>query len=139
MESYKSLVAWQLASELSLTTLEVVDDAWTPRASAVFDQLRRAALSADLNIVEGYALNTVPLFRRHLRIAIGSAAETERLLTIAEKRHYLTAETITPLLKLNGRLLASLIGLIRSRNLRLRRNSGASNDSAHHAPRTAHP
>ena len=122
MKGYKSLVAWQRASEFSDATLEVVDNAWTPKAGAVFDQLRRAAISADANIVEGYALNTVPLFRRHLRIAIGSAAEAERLLGMAAKRGYLETEAVGPLLKMVDNVLGALIGLIRSRKLKQRRD-----------------
>ena len=33
-----------------------------------------------LNIAEGYALSSPPLFYRHLRIAYGSAIETNELL-----------------------------------------------------------
>jgi four helix bundle protein len=118
MESYKRLIAWQRASGLSLAALEAVDEAWTPRAGAVLEQLRRAALSPDLNIVEGFALNTVPLFRRHLRIAIGSAAETERLISIAAKRQYLPADVVHRLEPMVDQVLGTLIGLIRSPNLR---------------------
>ena len=80
-------------------------------------QLRRAAISVDVNLVEGYALGTVPLFRRHVRIALGSAAETQRLLAIAAERGYLPAVTTTSLLGLADRTVACLIGLLRSRNL----------------------
>ena len=120
MNSYKSLVAWQRASNLSVRTLEIVDDAWGPRGAVVFDQLRRAALSVDLNIVEGYALNTPAQFRRHIRIAIGSAAETERLLEIAERRGYLTAEQVEPLRRAVDGTLGPLFGLLRSPRLRQR-------------------
>jgi four helix bundle protein len=117
MYSYKSLVAWQRASEFSEAVLEAVDDAWHARAGSVFEQLRRAAVSPDVNIIEGYALNTPALFRRHLRIAIGSAAEAERLLAIASKRGYLPAEVVRNLsLKIDA-VLRALFGLIRSQKL----------------------
>jgi four helix bundle protein len=35
-------------------------------------------VSVEANIVEGYALDTEALFRKHLRIAFGSAAEAGR-------------------------------------------------------------
>jgi four helix bundle protein len=122
MKGYKSLVAWQLASQLSDMTLEAVDSAWTPKCAGLFDQLRRAAISVDVNIVEGYALNTVPLFRRHLRIAFASAAEAERLLEMAAKHAYLKPEVGDPLLTKVDGVLGALIGLIRSRNLKQRRD-----------------
>lgn len=122
MESYRSLVAWQRASKFCLATLEAADNAWHPRASPLIDQLRRAAVSVDINIVEGYALNTPALFRRHLRIAIGSAAEAERLVQIASARGYVTPQTATTLEAMAQEVLRALFGLIRSP--RLRRKSG---------------
>lgn len=86
MKSYKSLVAWQYASKLCEATLETVDDHWHARAAALFEQLRRAVISADVNIVEGYALNTIPLFRHHLRISIGSTADWCGVLTCESGR-----------------------------------------------------
>ena len=118
MNSYKSLIAWQKASELCLATLETVDEAWQPRAAKLFEQLRGAVISADVNIVEGYALNTVPLFRRHLRIAIGSAAEAERLLEIAAKRGYLAPAKVEPLRQMADGTIRALFGLVRSPRLR---------------------
>jgi len=118
MHSYKSLVAWQRASNLCLATLEAVDQSWRANAAAVFDQLRRAAVSVDVNIVEGYALNTVPLFRHHLRIALASAAEAERLLEICAARGYLDSAATQRLKPLADATLSALFGLLRSPRLR---------------------
>jgi four helix bundle protein len=117
MDGYRSLDAWRLAEQLSVGVLDATDQPMPPRAWTVVDQLRRAAVSVDVNLVEGYALGTAPLFRRHVRIALGSAAETQRLLAIAAKRTYLDAATTTVLLRLADRTVACLIGLLRSRNL----------------------
>ena len=117
MDGYKSLDAWKLAEQLSLGVLEATDEP-LPRCSwTVTDQLRRAALSVDLNLVEGYALGTAPLFRRHARIALGSAAEAQRLLVVARRRGYLPEPTAKRLLDLADRTVACLVGLLRSRNL----------------------
>lgn len=118
MHGYKRLVAWQQASELCLATLEIVDSAWTARAGVVLDQLRRAVISVDVDIVEGYALNTTPQFRRHLRIALGSAVEAERLLEIAGTRGDLRPEFVEPLTARADETIRALCGLVRSRNLR---------------------
>jgi four helix bundle protein len=114
MDGYKSLDAWRLAEQLSLGVLEATDQALPPRAWAVSDQLRRAAISVDVNLVEGYALGTAPLFRRHVRIALGSAAEAQRLLAISSTRDYLPASTVNALLDLADRTVACLVGLLRS-------------------------
>jgi four helix bundle protein len=87
MDSYKSLVAWQMAHLVASVVLDLVDRHWTYKHRSILDQLSRAALSIEANIVEGYALGTDPYMHKHYRIAFGSAAETEVLLThILEKR-----------------------------------------------------
>src|SRR3989454_7868250 len=83
MHKYRSLVAWQRAHEAMLLALRTSDAAFHPRSKALFDQLRRAVISVEANIVEGYALSTPLQFRRHLRIAMGSAAEAESLTRAA--------------------------------------------------------
>ena len=117
VDGYRSLTAWQTAQELCLRVLEATDGHLDRRAWAVVDQLRRAALSVDINIVEGYALGTPALFRRHLRIALGSAAEAQRLLAIAETRRYLPQAAAAPLLKLADRTTGMLYRLVRSPRL----------------------
>jgi len=70
-----------------------------------------------VNVVEGYALATKPLFLRHARIALGSTAEAQRLLRIALVRGYLPPETVRPLVTIADRTMACLFGLFRSGNL----------------------
>jgi four helix bundle protein len=117
MDGYRSLAAWQAAQELCLKTLEATDGPMHRRAWTVVDQLRRAAVSADVNIVEGYALGTAPLFRRHARIALGSAAEAQRLLVISAARAYLPEATTTLLQGLADQAVRRLYGLVRTQNL----------------------
>jgi len=130
VDSYKSLGAWEVAHQLVIQTLTVLDGHPSgPRTWAPFDQLRRAAVSVEANIVEGYAAGTGPLFRRHLRIAIGSAAECECLINIAAERHYLTGTDVSSLEELASATIAVLYGLIRSPRLL--------HFSAHRSQRTA--
>jgi four helix bundle protein len=123
MEGYRALQAWQLAQRLCIGVLEATDGQLPRPAWVVAEQLRRAAVSADVNLVEGYALGTAGLFRRHVRIALGSAAETQRLLAIAAERGYLPAARSAELLALADRTIACLIGLLRSRAAGLRHRS----------------
>jgi four helix bundle protein len=80
----------------------------------LFDQLRRAVISVEANIVEGYALGTTPLFRRHLRIAMGSAAEAECLTRAANELHYLPNDVAEELERLLERTMAAVQGLLRT-------------------------
>jgi four helix bundle protein len=112
MRKYRSLIAWQRARELSLLALRATEGA-RHRRSIVLDQLARAALSVELNIVEGYALGTRAQFLRHIRIAVGSAAEAECAIDIARILESLPADVTTRLAHLVDETLACLHGLLR--------------------------
>src|ERR1700752_163379 len=113
MRKYRSLIAWQRARAATLHVFRVTNASYHPRATALFDQLRRAVLSIELNNVEGYALRSRPQFLRHLRIAIGSAAEAECATEIAEALNYLPTSAAQPLGQLLDETLACLHGLLR--------------------------
>ncbi len=53
MRSYRTLVGWKRAHEALLLALRATDAAYHPRARSLFDQIRRAAISIEANIVEG--------------------------------------------------------------------------------------
>ncbi|HXV89869.1 MAG TPA: four helix bundle protein [Gemmatimonadales bacterium] len=116
MHKYRHLVAWQRARDVTLTVFREAHAHYHPRSRALLEQLRRAALSIDLNIVEGGALGSTPLFRRHVRIAIGSAAESQRLTELARELEYLPVETTTHLDRLLDDTLALLHGLLKRLN-----------------------
>ena len=113
MHSHRSLDAWKVAHQLSLKVLQKTDDHYHPRARSLFDQLRRASVSVEANIVEGYALQTKAQFRRHLRIALGSGAETECFLELVAAREYLPKDVVTELRDLTARSMALVYGLLR--------------------------
>ncbi len=113
MHKYRSMTVWQRSHALVLVALKSTDRAYHPRSRALFDQLRRAAISMEANLVEGYALGTPLQFRRHLRIAIGSAAETECLIRTAGELTYLPDGAVTEMLALLDEILALLFSLVR--------------------------
>src|SRR5436309_11625326 len=79
MKKYRSLVAWQRAHQLAIVTFKAADAAYHPRSRALLDQVRRAAISIEANIVEWYALSAPLQFPRHLRISLCSPADMECL------------------------------------------------------------
>ncbi len=121
MHKYRSLAAWKHAHTLLIGTLRTTDRRYHPRSRALFDQIRRSAISVEANVVEGYALGTTALFRRHLRIAFGSAAEAETLLNAAREMEYLTEEDYKPLSRCVAETLRVIYGLMRSPKLRSRK------------------
>jgi four helix bundle protein len=113
MESYRSLHVWQRAHSLVITALRATDAERHPKNWAVFDQMRRAVVSVEANIVEGYALRAPRQFRRHLRIALGSAAESECLVRSAGELEYLPDKIVEHLLLLTSSTIGLLLGLLR--------------------------
>jgi four helix bundle protein len=114
VDKYRSLAAWQAAHGLVLLTLRATDAASHPRCYGLFDQMRRAAVSVEANIVEGYALGSTAQFRRHLRIALGSAAEAECLARVAGEVGYLPHDRVSELEELAGRVIRTVHGLIKT-------------------------
>jgi len=113
VHKYRSLFAWQQAHKVAVLALTKCDKAFHPRSKALFDQLRRSAISVEANIVEGYALGTTLQFRRHLRIAMGSAAEAECLTRLAAELKYLPTDVTQDLESPLERTMAALHGLLR--------------------------
>ena len=76
------------------------DTHWSPQRTAAFDQLRRAALSVQLNIAEGYASGRGARCRFHLRIAHASAVETTEVLGFLQD----LGESVSALVGLSARV-----------------------------------
>jgi len=71
-------------------------------------QIRRAALSIPLNIVEGYARNSSADFKRFLLISFGSLKEIKYLLNFSFKENYISEADYSELISLAdeiGRML----------------------------------
>jgi len=132
MDSYKTLEAWKRAHAAVLLVFQATDQARHPRAFGLFDQLKRATLSVEANIVEGYALGTIPLCRRHLRIAFGSAAEAECEARVARETRYLPESAVDEIESLLGGAMRAIHGLMISPPVIRRRHNTGSN----HSPRT---
>jgi four helix bundle protein len=82
-------------------------------------QLRRAALSVPLNIIEGFARNMRNENRRFLEIAYASLKETEYLLYFAYNEKYLATADYEELISLSeeiGKMLWSSIRTIKEKN-----------------------
>ena len=83
MRPYEQLYAWRLAHELALAVREASKAFPSEEKFGLTAQLRRAALSAPTNIVEGAAKRGSREFRRFLDIALGSLNEVAYLLHYA--------------------------------------------------------
>jgi four helix bundle protein len=85
MKDHRHLLAWQKARATSLAVFRFGEHHWSPGRASAIEQLRRAALSVQLNIAEGYASGPGARCKSHLRIAYASAVETTDILELLQE------------------------------------------------------
>ena len=81
--SYKDLVVWQRAVELSLAVYKLTSSFPESERFGLTNQLRRASVSIASNIAEGYGRTTSGEYRQFLGHARGSNFELQTQLVIA--------------------------------------------------------
>jgi four helix bundle protein len=81
--SYKELVAWQRAVELTVAIYKLTTSFPTDERFGLTNQLRRASVSIASNIAEGYGRSTKGEYVLFLGHARGSKCEVETQLVIA--------------------------------------------------------
>ena len=111
MRDHTSLLAWQEAEAVAISAVRLSRTYWRPSARAIFDQLLRASVSAQVNISEGYAWTDSPTFRRHLQIAYGSAVECGDLLRLLERTGLVPPTEIAPVSGRCSRCQRLVLGL----------------------------
>jgi len=114
MRDHRKLRAFELADQLAVQVYRATTD--FPRAEqfGLTAQMRRAAVSAASNIVEGCALFTESEYVRFLDIAYGSAKELQYQASLANRLGYLTDRAFGSLAALCDETSRVLGGLIRS-------------------------
>ncbi len=89
MAKYKTLIVWQKANELALKVYKLSEDFPKYEIFGITSQIRRAALSVPLNIVEGYGRRSKAELSRFIDISRGSLAETQYLLEFSRELGYI--------------------------------------------------
>ena len=108
--NHKSLDAWKFAMELSEEVYLLTKKFPREEVYGLTSQMRRAAVSVPSNLSEGAARISQREFSQFLSIALGSLAELETQLILAERFGY--AKTSGVLERLE-RVRALLLGLRR--------------------------
>jgi four helix bundle protein len=108
----KRLRAYQLAHGLVLGVFRHSPKLPPEQRYIITRQLQRAALSVALNLVEGCARHRLSEYRHFVNIALGSARETEYLLSLIEGLHLLDAPALSECRSCCDALVGSLQNLM---------------------------
>lgn len=87
-ESYKNLIVWQKAMELSILVYKLTDKFPKSEIFSLTNQVRRAVVSIPSNIAEGWARKGLGEYIQFLRVAYGSASEVETQLILSRKLEF---------------------------------------------------
>jgi four helix bundle protein len=109
---YTKIKAWQLADELALMVYKATKDFPKSEIWGLTSQMRRAAVSASANIVEGATRRNRNEYLQFLYIAISSLAELNYYIRFTKEIGYLTAHRYEELWAKGQEGLRTLQGLI---------------------------
>ncbi len=87
---HKDLDVWKASMDVALKLYEVTGDFPKEELYGLTSQLRRAAISVPSNIAEGAARSSDKEFIQFLYIALGSLAELETQVIIADRLGYIS-------------------------------------------------
>ena len=89
---FEDIKAWQKAKELTKYIYDVTNKGDFAKDYSLKDQIRRASISVMSNVAEGYARHTDREFAQFLYIALGSIAELQSQVYLAQDLKYVSKE-----------------------------------------------
>ena len=95
--NYRELIVWQEGIKLAKAIYKLTEKFPRNETYALSDQIRRAAVSVPSNIAEGQAHKAPGDFRRFLHIDLGSLAEVDTQLVLAQEFGYLVPDDVSDL------------------------------------------
>jgi four helix bundle protein len=113
IRSYRDLIVWQKGIALTKAVYELTHSFPRQETFALASQLQRAAVSVPSNIAEGQARQHTGEFRHFLYLALGSLAEVDTQMTIAQELGYITLDEYQRMDDMNRELRKMLHTLIR--------------------------
>lgn len=113
---YKDLIVWQRAMELVMAVYALTKEFPLEERYGLSAQMRRAAVSIPSNIAEGSKRAGKKEFRNFLSIALGSGAELETQLDLAERLAFVKKESAQKAFSLLGECMKMLSTLIRTQS-----------------------
>lgn len=113
-KNYRELIVWQDAIKIAKAVYKLTEKFPKHEVYALADQIRRAVVSVPSNIAEDQARKAPGDFRRFLYIALGSLAEVDTQLILAQEFGYLTIEDVDSMDRQIQDLRKKLYALINS-------------------------
>jgi four helix bundle protein len=116
--SYRQLKVWQSGVQLVKSVYVLSRTFPKDELYGLTNQMRRAAVSIPANIAEGHARDSTKEFLHHISIALGSLAELETMVVLAQELGYSDAAAIAALLQHSGeegRMLHALQKTLKSK------------------------
>lgn len=111
--SFRDLVVWQRAVELSLAVYILTSGFPDAERFGLTNQLRRASVSVASNIAEGYGRSTRGQYLQFLGNARGSNFELQTQLLISEKLRFGDPDRHREALNLSEEVSKMLVALMR--------------------------
>lgn len=99
VKSYRDLNVWKKAVDLVTDVYRLTAEFPKNEAFGLTSQIQRAAVSLPSNIAEGHARNSDKKFNHFLGISLGSLAELETQLIIAERLRYVKTDQVVIMLQ----------------------------------------
>ena len=95
--SYRDLVVWQKAMTLTEKIYRLSEEFPTREQYGLTSQLRRASVSVAANLAEGHARATRKDYAHFVSMAMGSLAEVETYLILADRLQIAPREQLAPI------------------------------------------
>jgi four helix bundle protein len=111
---HRKLRVFHIADDLVVEVYRVTGSFPEEEKFGLLAQIRRAAVSAASNIVEGCARRGTREYLHFLNVATGSAGEAQYLVDLAGRLDYVSDKRRVPVSERYGELLRSLQKLITS-------------------------
>ena len=113
IERFEDIQAWQKARELVKSVYRITSRGGFAKDYSLKDQIRRASVSIISNIAEGFARQTNKEFSQFLHIALGSVAEVQSQLYVAQDLNYVSKEEFGRIYELSSEVARLVTGFIK--------------------------
>jgi four helix bundle protein len=110
IKRFEDIEAWKKARGLVRTIYDLSSNGNFAKDYSLKDQIRRGSVSVMSNIAEGYARQTDKEFVQFLYIALGSVAEVQSQLYIAQDLNYLSGEQFDEVYKQSSEVARLITG-----------------------------